>query len=160
MEVEAAAMRPPSQSGVRDENGGYRMTTGLHALRMAVAMLVAASSAASLAHAPPPLRGLEPGEWELRERPEEGEKGGIRRICLADLRQLVQLRHARNSCKSLTVDENARRLVISYDCAGAGGGRTDIRMETPRLVQIRSQGIADGAPFSFSAEGRRIGACR
>ena len=139
--------------------GGYRMTSGLHALSAAVAMLIAASPVASQARSEPPLRGLEPGEWELRERPEEGRKGDIRRICLADLRQLIQLRHGRNSCKRLTVDEGAKRLTVSYDCAGAGGGRTDLRIETPRLVQIRSQGIEGGAPFSFSMEGRRIGAC-
>lgn len=136
------------------------MTTGRHASRVAFAMLLAAAPAASLALSAPPLKGLEPGEWELRERPEEGGKGDISRICLADLRQLIQLRHARNNCKRLTVDESAKRLSVSYDCAGTGGGRTDMRIETPRLVQIRSQGIADGAPFSFSMEGRRIGACR
>lgn len=141
------------------EYGGYRMTLGLHALGAAVAMLIAASPVASQALSAPPLRGLEPGEWELRERPEEGGKGDVRRICLADLRQLIQLRHGRNSCKRLTVDEGAKRLVVNYDCAGAGGGRTDLRIETPRLVQIRSQGIAAGAPFAFSMEGRRIGAC-
>lgn len=142
------------------KDGGYRMTTGLHALRVAVAMLIAAFPAASQALSAPPLKGLEPGEWELRERPEEGERGGVRHICLSDLRQLIQLRHARNSCKRLTVDESAKRLAISYDCAGAGGGRTDIRIETPRLAQIRSQGVAEGAPFAFSMEARRIGACR
>jgi len=135
------------------------MTTGLHALGATIAALIATMPAAPLALSAPPLKGLEPGEWELRERPEEGDKGVVRRLCLADLRQLIQLRHARHSCKRLTVDEGARRLVVSYDCAGAGGGRTDLRIETPRLVQIRSQGIAEGAPFSFSMEGRRIGAC-
>ena len=139
--------------------GGYRMTSGLRALGSAVAMLIAASPVASQALSAPPLKGLEPGEWELRQRPEEGGKGDVRRICLANLRQLIQLRHGRNSCKRLTVDEGAKRLSVSYDCAGAGGGRTDLRIETPRLVQIRSQGIAEGAPFSFSVEGRRIGAC-
>lgn len=142
------------------KDGGYRMKTGRHAFGAAFAMLIAALPAVSRALPPLPLRGLEPGEWELRARPEAEEKGYLRRICLADLRQFIQLRHARNSCKSLTVDEAAKRLIVSYDCAGAGGGRTDLRIETPRLVQIQSQGIADGAPFSFSLEGRRVGACR
>ena len=139
--------------------GGYRMTSGLHVLSAAIAILIAASPIGSQALSEPPLRGLEPGEWELRERPEEGGKGDIRRICLADIRQLIQLRHGRNNCKRLTIDESAKRLTVSYDCAGAGGGRTDLRFETSRLVQIHSQGIAGGAPFSFSMEGRRIGAC-
>jgi hypothetical protein len=50
--------------------------------------------------------------------------------------------------------------VVSYQCIGAGKGRTDIRVETPRLVQIDAQGIADGAPFALSLEGRRTGDCR
>ena len=140
--------------------GGYRMTSGLRAMGAAAAMLIGALPVASQALSKPPLLGLEPGEWELRERPEEGGKGDISRICLADIRQLIQLRHGRNSCKRLTVDEASKRLVVSYECGGAGSGRTDLRVETPRLVQIQSQGIAGGAPFSFSMEGRRVGACR
>ncbi|HWV11659.1 MAG TPA: hypothetical protein VN110_00015, partial [Sphingobium sp.] len=62
-------------------------------------------------------------------------------------------------CKRLTVDEAAKRLVVSYECGAAGTGRTNLRIETARLVQIQSQGIAGGAPFSFSMEGRRVGAC-
>lgn len=135
------------------------MTKGLHMLCGTVAMLIAASPAASLTPTGP-LKGLEPGEWELRERAGEGERAEIRRLCLADLRQFIQIRHARGACKGLTVDEGANRLSVSYDCGVAGGGRTDLRIETPRLVQLRSQGVADGAPFSFMMEGRRVGACR
>jgi hypothetical protein len=32
-------------------------------------------------------------------------------------------------------------------------------VETPRLVQIQSQGVADSAPFSFTIEARRTGDC-
>ncbi|HWV13134.1 MAG TPA: DUF3617 family protein [Sphingobium sp.] len=135
------------------------MTSGLRAMGVAVAMLVAALPLTSQALSKTPLRGLEPGEWELRERPEAGAKGDVRRICLTDIRQLVQLRHGHSSCKRLTVDEAAKRLVVSYECGSAGTGRTDLRIETARLVQIQSQGIAGGAPFSFSMEGRRVGAC-
>lgn len=122
-------------------------------------MLVALSPAAAGTPASPP-KALEPGEWELRERVSEGEKGEVRRVCLAELRQLIQLRHGRSQCKRLTVDEGAKHLSVSYDCGSAGSGRTDLRLETPRLVQIRTQGIADGAPFSLTLEGRRLGACR
>ena len=138
----------------------YRMTSGLRAVGAATALLIAALPGASQAVAQAPLLGLEPGEWELRDRGEESGKGDVSRICLTDIRQLIQLRHGRNSCKRLTVEEAAKRLVVSYECGGAGTGRTDLRMETPRLVQIQSQGIAGGAPFSFSMEGRRVGACR
>ena len=48
---------------------------------------------------------------------------------------------------------------MQYTCRGRGYGRTHIRRETGRLVQIESQGIVDGLPFDFVAEGRRIGEC-
>lgn len=135
------------------------MKKGLHMLCGAVAMMIATGSAMSTPM-PGSLKGLEPGEWELRERGGVGAGGELHRLCLADLRQLIQIRHPRGSCKRLTVDERAKHLSVSYDCAGAGGGRTDLRIETSRLVQLRSQGVADGAPFSFVLEGRRIGLCR
>lgn len=135
------------------------MTTSLRALAGAVAMLIAVAPASSSV-VPGPLKGLDPGEWELRERGEDGAGMPPRRLCLSDLRQLIQLRHARHGCRRMAVDETANRLAVTYDCAGAGGGRTDLRIETSRLVQIRSQGVADGAPFSFMMEGRRVGACR
>lgn len=126
----------------------------------AVAMAIALWPAASSALQGSSLKGLESGEWELRERGTEADPSGVRKLCLADLRQLIQVRHPRNVCKGITVDEGPKRLSVSYDCGRAGGGRTDLRVETPRLVQIRSQGVADGAPFAFVMEGRRLGACR
>ncbi|HEX7741363.1 MAG TPA: hypothetical protein VF442_02825, partial [Sphingobium sp.] len=113
------------------------MTKALRMLCGTVAMLIAVSPAASGLPAVP-LKGLEPGAWELRERGVESE-GAVRRLCLSDLRQLIQIRHGRNNCARLTVDETAKHLSVSYDCGGAGGGRTDLRIETSRLVQIRSQ---------------------
>ncbi|WP_340267418.1 DUF3617 domain-containing protein [Sphingobium mellinum] len=135
------------------------MTTGLRFVGGVAAMLIAASP--TLAFGPSGrLKGLEPGEWELRERGEDGAGVRPRRLCLTDLRQLIQIRHSGHNCRRLTVDETTSRIAVSYDCAGAGGGRTDLRIETSRLVQIRSQGVVGGAPFSFMMEGRRIGACR
>ena len=111
---------------------------------------------AAVAPVPHALHGLETGEWELRER---GEGGRARRMCVTDLRQLLQVRHGHALCSSFIVSDAANAASVTYDCAAAGNGRTDLRVETSRLVQIRSQGIAGGAPFSFSLEGRRIGAC-
>lgn len=103
------------------------------------------------------LSTLEPGVWELRSR----EPGGkIRHICLADMRQLLQLRHPGRNCSRFVVTDTAAQVVVTYDCASAGNGRTALRIETPRLVQIQSQGIADSAPFDFAVEGRRTGSCR
>jgi len=103
------------------------------------------------------LAGLERGNWELRVR-EAG--GAVSHICLGDPRVLLQLQHQRNSCRRYVVTDTAQHIVVTYDCAAAGNGRTDLRIETARLVQIQSQGVADSAPFSFQMEARRIGSCR
>ncbi|MEC3912112.1 hypothetical protein U5A82_17030 [Sphingobium sp. CR2-8] len=125
------------------------------ALAIVTAMTGSAWAAAN-APAPQALRGLETGEWELRGR---GEGAETRKLCISDLRQLLQVQHGRTMCRSFIVSDDAHAVTVTYDCAAAGNGRTDLRVETNRLVQIRSQGIANGAPFSFSAEGRRIGEC-
>lgn len=137
------------------------MTAGLRALGAVAAMMTAGWAGA--VQAPPSpgalvaLRTLETGEWELRGR---GEGAETRKLCVTDLRQLLQVQHGRALCRSFTVSDTASAATITYDCAAAGNGRTDLRVETSRLVQIRSQGVADGAPFAFSAEGRRVGECR
>ncbi|WP_313806106.1 hypothetical protein [Sphingobium sp.] len=133
------------------------MTAGLRALAAAVAMMMAGSAVHAAAPLPRLLKGLEAGEWELRER---GADGAIRRLCVSNLSQLLQSGHSGSSCKSFTVSDTARRLIVTYECGAAGSGRTDLRIETARLVQIQSQGIADGAPFAFASEGRWLGACR
>ncbi|WP_028056137.1 DUF3617 domain-containing protein [Sphingobium bisphenolivorans] len=122
---------------------------------MAAAAMMAAGPPAGKAEPLRLAKGLEPGEWELRERGAEA-----RRLCLSDLRQLLQVRHMSRNCKSFTVSDTPNRVVVTYDCGGAGSGRTDLRVETSRLVQVQSQGIADGGPFDFAAEGRWVGACR
>jgi hypothetical protein len=129
--------------------------------RLAVAALVigaALTGGAGVAQAPvlAGLGGLERGNWELRVR-EPG--GAVSHLCLGDPRLLLQVQHARNSCQRFVVTDTAEHIVVTYDCAAAGNGRTDLRIETPRLVQIQSQGIADSAPFSFEMEARRVGVC-
>jgi hypothetical protein len=99
---------------------------------------------------------LETGEWELRDRDQGAE---VRKLCVSDLKHLLQLQHGHALCRSFIVSDDAHAVTVTYDCAAAGNGRTDLRAETSRLVQIRSQGIADGAPFSFAVEGRRVGEC-
>lgn len=102
------------------------------------------------------LDQLEGGRWELRLR---DSSGSIERLCLRDRWRLIQLRHPVNNCERLVVSDAAREVTVQYTCRGRGYGRTHIRRETGRLVQIETQGIADGLPFSFSAEGRRVGDC-
>ena len=45
-------------------------------------------------------------------------------------------------------------MTVNYSCPGVGRGRTEIRFETPRLIQIDSQGLDRGAPFALRAEAR------
>ncbi|MEC3950472.1 hypothetical protein U5A89_16375 [Sphingobium sp. HWE2-09] len=117
---------------------------------------MALAATAPAVPAPQALRTLETGEWELRGR---GEGAETRKLCISDLRQLLQVQHGRTLCRSFVISDSAHAITVTYDCAAAGNGRTDLRVETTKLVQIRSQGIANGAPFAFTAEGRRVGDC-
>lgn len=80
-------------------------------------------------------------------------------LCVPNGRRLIQLRHPDSSCDRLVVQDSPNEVTVQYTCRGHGYGRTHIRKETSRLVQIDSQGIADGLPFEFSAEARRVGDC-
>jgi len=102
------------------------------------------------------LDALEHGRWELRLR---GDSTGVEQICLGDARRLIQLRHPALACEQLVVEDTPGAVTVQYTCRGRGYGRTHIRRESSRLVQIDSQGIANGLPFSFAAEGRRVGDC-
>lgn len=123
----------------------------------------AAPRAAPPASAPPAApqpraaRGLETGLWELR--PLGGESAPFR-LCLGDLRQLFQPMHPMPLCRHFVTEDVAERSTVSYDCVGRGQGRTTLRVETARLVQIESQGVSDGRPFSAVLEGRRVGVCQ
>lgn len=101
------------------------------------------------------LDQLDKGRWELRIR----DDGSVQRLCLPDTRRLIQLRHPSATCERLVVNDDSSQVTVQYTCRGQGYGRTHIRRETNRLVQIDSQGIADGLPFSFVAEARRVGDC-
>ena len=123
------------------------------------ALAVASGTTAPLSAQKPALAmldRLDRGDWEMRVR---GKDGGMRRICLGTGRELIQLRHPLAACKRVIVNDGENEVTVQYTCPGQGYGRTHIRRETARLVQIDSQGIADGLPFSFAAEARRVGAC-
>lgn len=101
------------------------------------------------------LGQLERGDWQLTDR----DGGLAQRICLGDTAQLIQIRHQRSACTRYVVADGNAQVTVGYDCGTAGYGRTTIRRETNRLVQIETQGVVRGAPFSQMLEGRRIGAC-
>ena len=100
------------------------------------------------------LHGLAPGQWQLRET-----DGSVRSLCLGDASQLLQIRHGSASCKVTVLDNSPARTTVHYSCAGAGYGRTTLTVETPRLVHVDTQGVAEGQPFVLDYEGRNTGAC-
>lgn len=102
------------------------------------------------------LDGLAKGEWTLRQR----DGGAERKICVRNGRELIQLQHKQANCNQFVIDDEAGEVTVQYTCPGNGYGRTGVRRETSTLVQIESQGIANGLPFQFSAEARRTGDCR
>ncbi|MCW2367280.1 hypothetical protein M2341_002727 [Sphingobium sp. B7D2B] len=113
----------------------------------------------SMAQAPQAggLDSVESGEWELLER---GSNQAARRICISDGSQLLQPKHPYRQCERYLIRQSPRAVAASYDCGEGGRGRTDLRIETSRLVQISSQGVSDGLPFAHEMEARRVGACR
>lgn len=121
-------------------------------LPAALAVAPAVAQGGSLAM----LDRLERGEWQIRPR----DGGEQRKICLRSGQELIQLRHRQGGCSRYVVEDNAGAVTVQYSCPGNGYGRTSIRRESDTLVQIESQGIADGRPFQFTAEARRTGTCR
>jgi hypothetical protein len=130
--------------------------------RFLAIILVSVGSAASVSAAPTEspslvaLNEIQPGQWALRAK--DGS-GATRSLCLGDMRQLLQIRHAGAACTRFVVGNDLKQTVVHYTCVGGGNGRTTVRVETPRLIQIESQGIADNAPFEIVLEGRRMGQC-
>ena len=101
------------------------------------------------------LDRLKPGMWEIRMR----DSAHSERVCLDDGRRLIQLRHPNLACRQFVVEDGPASVTVHYTCPGQGSGRTHLRFETPRLVQIETSGFASKLPFDFAAEARRIGDC-
>jgi hypothetical protein len=102
------------------------------------------------------LDQLQPGQWEVRDR---DLSGGRSRLCLENGRRLLQIRHMRETCRRFTVQDTAEAITVHYTCPGNGYGQTSVRFESAQLVQLETQGIAQGLPFNVRAEVRRVGAC-
>lgn len=122
-------------------------------LRAAAIMAAAGAMAVPAAAQAPELAmldSLSKGTWTLRIR----DGGAQQRICLRDGRELIQLQHRQTGCSRFVVTDAADQVVVQYTCRGNGYGRTSIRKESGGLVQVQTQGIHDGTPFSWTAEGR------
>lgn len=101
------------------------------------------------------LDSLAHGAWKLHIR----DDGSSRSICVRDGRELIQLEHRGQRCHQFIDNDSEHAVAVQYNCERNGYGRTTIRSEGNKLVQIRTQGIRGGTPFSYSAEGRYAGSC-
>lgn len=141
-------------------NSKATQMAGLALRRMAglglAVLVMAAAPAAGQRQSLVMLDRIEAGQWELVAR--DGSRAR-ERVCLRDGRRLIQWRHPASSCEKLVIEDSATEVTVQYTCRGQGFGRTSIRMETSRLFQMQTQGIASGLPFDFAAEGRYIGPC-
>jgi hypothetical protein len=137
-------------------SGAWIVRMKLFAIFAAAGVLSAAAPVAPAANDLPALANLESGQWALvsRENP-----SASRKLCVADPRTLLQLEHRNANCSRYVIANGPREVTVHYKCPGQGHGRTTIRVESPRLAQIETQGIAGGSPFSESFEGRRAGEC-
>lgn len=124
------------------------------AFRIGAVALLACHAAGALAGANTALDTIERGEWRLRV---PGE--APRSICVTDPATLLQLRHNHATCSRFIIANETQQTTVHYSCPTAGWGRTTVRVLTPRAITIDTQGIADNAPFAFSADAHRVGAC-
>ena len=99
---------------------------------------------------------IEPGEWQLRAL---DNSVPVRRLCIDDAYDLVQLRHPGAPCSRFVLSNEPQTATVHYTCPGAGYGRTTIRVETGQLVRVESQGLVNRSPFQIVLEGRRVGKC-
>jgi len=103
------------------------------------------------------LSRLEPGLWQIREL--NKDRARLRSICLGDATVLIQLEHRQITCSRLVITNAPKDLTVHYVCPYNGFGQTSLRVESPRLVTLDTQGIANNAPFAYRAELRRLGDC-
>lgn len=129
-----------------------RLAAGLGVVAIGAAWTPASGQRAALGM----LDQLDRGKWEVRAR--DGSRATYP-LCLDSGRRLIQLRHPQSQCDRVIVSDQPDAVTVQYTCRGQGYGRTSIRRESNRLVQIETQGIADGLPFDFLAEARRTGDC-
>jgi hypothetical protein len=102
------------------------------------------------------LAKLERGRWEVRTL---SSSAPPQSICLGDPAMLMQLEHGPTACAHQLVSSDERGVTIRYSCPAEGFGQTSLRLETPRLAKIETQGIHGKAPFAQRVEARRIGDC-
>ena len=102
------------------------------------------------------LDRLESGIWEVAPH---GAAGNSAQLCIDSGRKLIQIRHAKESCRRFVIEDTPSSVTVQYTCPTGGYGHTTVRFENARLAQVETQGIDNGLPFNFKAEARRTGNC-
>jgi hypothetical protein len=132
-------------------------------LRVLRLVLLSLGASVSVAAALPQLQrinamsGVQPGLWTIHAL-DRGE-ADVPAFCVADPTRLLQFRHPGATCWRFVIADTPHVATIQYSCAGAGWGRTSVRIISPEQLRLDTQGIAANAPFALAAEARRIGDC-
>jgi hypothetical protein len=128
--------------------------------RGAILRLALGGSAAALtlsaAQQPPVLASLRAGLWELDRLP--GARAPSR-ACIADVQTFARLEHRAETCTSKVISDDGTSTVVEYRCGGAGFGRSQIDVITPRSLRISTQGISGGMPFNYVLQAHRLDDC-
>jgi hypothetical protein len=130
-------------------------TSPARRIALAAAAAAALPAAATIAAEDSPFGNLETGKWTVRS----GDGAAERELCLRDPAQLVRLEHAGATCANESVAGDGRGVTIQYSCPGHGYGHTILKIETPRVATIETQGLVDGRPFAYRATARKVGPC-
>ncbi|NNC72581.1 MAG: hypothetical protein HKN78_06850 [Sphingomonadaceae bacterium] len=104
------------------------------------------------------LSSIQTGLWQLRAL-SGASQGGTRSICVRNPGQLLQLGHGMQNCQRRVLSDSGNEISVRYECRGSDWGQTSVRVETPRLANIDTQGIRGGGPFHSRYEARRTGSC-
>jgi hypothetical protein len=102
------------------------------------------------------LVGIEPGKWQIRDLDAAFVPASI---CIGDPQVLVRFEHRAADCRAEVVEDGASGATVQYSCAGQGFGHSKVRVQTPRLVRVDTQGLSGGRPFSYRLEAQRTGSC-
>lgn len=145
----------PGGAGARSGMGRHSVRSGrLILLALAAATGIGATAAHHRVIAV--LDGAESGQWALRDTSGAEPR---RLVCLGDGTQLLQLHHGNAACSRLVLNNERDQGTVSYTCPGTGHGQTMVSLETPRILHLRTQGLANGAPFDVAYEARFVGPC-
>jgi hypothetical protein len=126
-------------------------------LVLAALVAIAAPAASQRSGGMGALAKLQQGLWQFRVLGEGGSQPAP--VCIGDPSVLAQLQHRNTPCSRLVVSQDGERATVHYTCPAGGYGQTSLRVETPRLVQIDTQGISGNVPFAYRAEARLVGSC-